>query len=196
MADLCFPFCMLCKYCMEFTVNDAANQKWVCIHQSKLQELLVIPGSLLSVSFFALDFCNNIIFHILYCIKNMHSQGWLHIYWGGSEIRCMHQTQISSSLPLNNVSNVTDILPVPFLKLQTNKNPTAFPKPKFCYAIWGWSSGKASTWTVKLMSPSFWRRERDWPRTLWVQNWIFYQGLFHIVWAFTPQTVAQMSFNY
>lgn len=112
------------------------------------------------------------------------------------EMRRLHQTQILSLLPPSNILNATDTLPVPFLTFQTKKNLTAFPKAKFCYGIWERQSGKTPTWTICLTSSPFLRRQRGRPRKICVLNRVIYRGLLHSLWAFTPQTVTQIYFNY
>lgn len=67
-------------------------------------------------------------------VRHRPPQGKLTDYY---EMRSLHETQILSLLPLSNVLRVKDTLPVLFLRLQTKRNLTAFPKTKFCYAIWG-----------------------------------------------------------
>lgn len=44
LSDPYFHFRMLSKSCVEFSVNDAANRKTVCMLQTEVEQLPVIPG--------------------------------------------------------------------------------------------------------------------------------------------------------
>lgn len=130
--------------------NESAYFNSRCTNSCSFLEVCFQSCSLLQTSVIILYFTLYTVLKI--CILRAN-----YIFTGeASEIKCVHQT-----LPLNNVSNVTDTLPIPFFKLRTKKNLRAFSKHKFCYAIWGWSAGKESTWTVRLLSPPFLRKETD-----------------------------------